>query len=83
MYYIKNIVRDRETGELIELDLNLDDYCKSVINKIFSVIYQIEELTDTSLKDYGALHSTTFDIIGLIDRIPKNTYSGGESNERL
>jgi len=82
-YNVKNTVKDRETGEFKEIDLDVNIYCSNIINKIFSVIYQIEEMGDVCLKDNKELHSTTFDIIGLVNRIPTNIYLKGDDDERL
>jgi transcriptional antiterminator len=81
--YVHNIVQDKTTENLVNVNLDLELYCNKMVTRLFNVINRYENITGMKFKDDEILHSNLFDVIGMIKRLPKNIVIGGESNEGL
>lgn len=82
-YYVKELVQDQDTKKFVVLTLELDDYCRMIINKVYGAMFRYEELTGNSLKDDYILRSSLLDAIGLAKRLPLNISLDGEQDEEL
>lgn len=82
-YYVKELVQDQDTKKFVVLTLELDDYCRMIINKVYGAMFRYEELTGNSLKDDYLLRSSLLDAIGLAKRLPLNISLDGEQDEEL
>lgn len=82
-YYVKELVQDQDTKKFVVLTLELDDYCRMIINKVYGAMFRYEELTGNSLKDDYILRSSLLDAIGLAKRLPLNISLDGELDEEL
>lgn len=80
--YINDIVKVKNSDGLINVTIDLELYCKKIINKLFYSISRIEEENQIKISDNAEIHSALFDAIGMIKRLPKNIESG-DTNEKL
>lgn len=80
--FVNEIVKDKNSENLISVTIDLELYCKRIINKLFYSINRIEEDNKIKISDYNDIHSPLFDAIGMIKRLPKNIESG-DADERL
>lgn len=80
--FVNDIVKDKNSDNLVCVKIDIELYCKRIINKIFYSINKIEEENKLKLSDNEEIHSTLFDAIGMINRLSKNIESG-DVNEKL
>lgn len=78
--FIREIIKDKDSDNLISVVIDLELYCKRIIGKLFYTINKIEEENKIELRDNEDIHSTLFDAIGMIKRLPKNI-EDGDANE--
>jgi hypothetical protein len=83
VFYVRDIVKEKDSDDLVSVSMDVDYYCSNIIHKIFNIINRVEELTDSKISDDDILRSNCFDAIGLAKRLPKNIYIDGDGNEKL
>lgn len=82
-FYVRHIIKDKESEELVSVSLDLDFYCKTTIDKLFNAIREFEEISGKQISDNKLLKSNLFDAIGMVKRLPRNIYIDGDNNEEL
>lgn len=80
--FVNDIIKNKDSDDLIVVSVDLELYCNKIVNKIFFSINKIEEFNNIKISDNTEIHSAIFDAIGMIKRLSKNL-EGGDSNERL
>lgn len=70
--YVNEIVKDKNSDNFISIVIDLELYCNRIIGKLFYSINKIEEENNIQLRDSEEVHSTLFDAMGMIKRLPKN-----------
>lgn len=70
--YVNEIIKDKNSDNFISIVIDLELYCNRIIGKLFYSINKIEEENNIQLRDSGEIHSTLFDAMGMIKRLPKN-----------
>lgn len=80
-YFVKDLVQDQETKNLVAVTLELDEYCKLISSKVFSAMFRYEELTGNKLKDDYVLRASLLDAVGLANRLPSNIVQGDQDEE--
>lgn len=82
-YFVKDLVQDQETKNLVTVMFELDEYCKLISSKVFSAMFRYEELTGNKLKDDYVLRASLLDAVGLANRLPQNILQNGDYDEEL
>lgn len=82
-YFVKDLVQDQETKNLVAVTFELDEYCKLISSKVYSAMFRYEELTGNKLKDDYILRANLLDAVGLAKRLPLNIVQNGDHDEEL